>query len=179
MENIKHSFVTTTDLQQEINIDYIARHGLNTEMPFRSNRVVMRSKKLKSTAIFWKSGKLVCSGGNTEIQAKKIARRFARKAQLLGNPDVEFTKFKVVNIMSSCDLKTQLSLEKMAITNSDILYEPELNPYALYTFNKKIFFIFSTGKIIVHGGYSSSSDIKRSVSLVVKNIVKIKKSKKI
>lgn len=166
---IKYLFVTKVDLQQELDVDYIARHGCNTYMKYNASTVVMRSKRLNATAVYFRSGKMVCSGGTSRTEARRIARSFARKAQKLGNPFIEFTKFTVVNIVATIDLKRVLNLEKMAVVNPSISYEPELQPFAVFNSEDKTCLIFSTGKIIVHRGLKVS-DVKRSLRKLVSDV---------
>ena len=92
-------FVTEAELQQNIDLKYIARNGSNVIMG--ENEVTIESKKSKSIATLNKSGKLVSYGGNTKKQARKIARSFAWKVKLLGHPGVKFKiqRFRV----STCD----------------------------------------------------------------------------
>ena len=167
----KYLFVTKVDLQQrDLDIDYIARHGNNTCMKYNSNRVVVRSKKLNATAVIFKNGKMLCSGGRNREEAKRIARSLARIVQKLGNPKVEFTKFTVVNIVAIFDLKRVINLEKLAVRNPAISYESELQPFAVFSFEKKTRLLFSTGKILVHRG-KTVSDMKRSVKKLINDIL--------
>ena len=171
MSGIKYLFVTKVDLQHcDLDIENIAKCGFNTYMKYNASTVVMRSKRLNATAVIFKSGKMVCSGGTSKLEARRIARNFARKVQKLGNPEVQFTKFTVVNIVATFDLKRVINLEKLAARNSTISYEPELQPFAVLNFEKKICLIFATGKVIVHRG-KVVSDIKRIVRKLVNDVL--------
>ena len=72
--------------------------------------------------------------------------------------------------MAIFDLKRVINLEKLAVRNPAISYEPELQPFAVYNFEKKTCLLFSTGKIIVHRG-KTVSDIKRSVKKLINDIL--------
>ena len=170
MGRLSIKFVTKIDLQQQINIDHIARHGCNTYMEYNASEVRIESKMLNATAVISDHGKMLCFGGRYREEAKRIARSFARKVQKLGNPKVEFTKFTVVNIVAIFDLKRVINLEKLAVRNPAISYEPELQPFAVFSFEKKTWLLFSTGKIIVHLG-RTVSDMKRSVKKLINDIL--------
>ena len=167
---LKCSFDTKVNLQKPIDIDYIARHGNNTYMKYNSNRVVVRSKKLNATAVIFKNGVMLCSGGRNREEAKRIARILARKVQKLGNPKVKFTKFTVVSIKVNFDLN--INLEKLAIKYPSILYEPQLKKYAILTDKDTAYLkIYSAGKIIFNGRWFP--DIDRIVPILNKKNGKV------
>ena len=135
MGRLKIYFVCKADLGRKLNIDSIARKGLNTEMKYKSNHVIMRCKRNKATVIFYQAGKMVCFGGKTREEAKKITRQFARKAQKLGNPFIAFKYFQIQSIVCVYKLNRKIiNLEKIAIQNPKIKYEPELQPFASFKF---------------------------------------------
>ena len=152
-------FVCSADLRvgdNELDIRHIARFGLNTEMKYNSKWVTMRSKKLGAAARIYKSGKLVCVGGHTRVQAKKLTRQMSRIVQKLNNPHIKFTRFSVINIVSTIDIDQDINLEKFTLKNQfTTFYEPELHPWAACYMSqptKSTFLVFSSGKIIIHGG---------------------------
>lgn len=73
----------------------------------------MRLKIPKTTALIFASGKMVCTGAKNEECAKVAARKFAWIIQKLGNP-VQFTQFKIQNIVASCDIGFSVDLEYVA-----------------------------------------------------------------
>jgi transcription initiation factor TFIID TATA-box-binding protein len=54
----------------------------------------MRLTDPKTTALIFKSGKMVCTGAKSEDDSNRAARKYAKIIQTLGNP-VEFNDFKV------------------------------------------------------------------------------------
>jgi transcription initiation factor TFIID TATA-box-binding protein len=55
----------------------------------------MRLTDPKTTALIFKSGKMVCTGAKSEDDSNRAARKYAKIIQTLGNP-VEFNgKFKI------------------------------------------------------------------------------------
>ena len=73
----------------------------------------MRLKIPKTTALIFASGKMVCTGAKNEECAKVAAWKFAWIIQKLGNP-VQFTQFKIQNIVASCDIGFSVDLEYVA-----------------------------------------------------------------
>ena len=72
--------------------------------------------------------------------------------------------------MAIFDLKRVINLEKLAVRNPAISYESELQPFAVFSFEKKTRLLFSTGKILVHRG-KTVSDMKRSVKKLINDIL--------
>jgi transcription initiation factor TFIID TATA-box-binding protein len=50
--------------------------------------VTMKLRHPYTTASIWSSGKITCTGANTEEEAKTAARKFSRILQKLGNKDI-------------------------------------------------------------------------------------------
>lgn len=63
--------------------------------------ITMKLRKPSATASIWSSGKITCTGSETEEEAKIAARRFARTLQKLGFK-VRFHNFRVVNVLGTC-----------------------------------------------------------------------------
>ncbi|KAK6143682.1 hypothetical protein DH2020_024030 [Rehmannia glutinosa] len=161
-DNIKPSpiiqnIVSTVNLDCKLNLQSIASKALNAEYnPNRFSAVIMRIKEPKTTALIFKSGKVVCTGAKTEEASKIAARKFARIVQKLGFP-VNFVNFRIQNIVASCDVRFVIRLESMAATCSDeehsAVYEPELFPGLIYRTNnsKVVILVFASGKIVIAG----------------------------
>ena len=65
--------------------------------------VTMKLRQPYTTASIWSSGKITCTGANSEDQAKTAARRYARLLQKLGF-SARFTNYRVVNVLGTCNL---------------------------------------------------------------------------
>jgi transcription initiation factor TFIID TATA-box-binding protein len=81
----------------------------------------MRIRNPKTTALIFASGKMVMTG------AKWLAsRKYARIVQKLGF-NAKFSKFKIQNIVGSCDVKFPICLEGLAYSHGQFSsYEPEV-----------------------------------------------------
>ena len=152
------NIVATCNLAVELELKTIALHARNAEYnPKRIAAVLMRIREPKTTALIFKSGKMVVTGkshnpsfpichgpffpvspdsssqicqpgAKSEEQARNAARKYARIIQKLDFP-ARFTEFKIQNIVASCDVKFPIRLEGLAYKHSHYSsYEPELFP---------------------------------------------------
>lgn len=73
------------DLGCTLDLISINAHTRNSEYnPMRFNGVVMRIREPRSTALIFKSGKIVCTGARNEHDALLASKKFARIIQKLG-----------------------------------------------------------------------------------------------
>lgn len=63
--------------------------------------ITMKLRRPQATASIWSSGKVTCTGAETEAEAKIAARKIARSLQKLGFK-VRFNNFRVVNVLGTC-----------------------------------------------------------------------------
>lgn len=154
--------VATIDLGCELNLMKINSRTRNSEYnPLRFNGVVMRIRDPRSTALIFRSGKIVCTGARNEHDALLASKKFARIIQKLGF-NIKFINFRVQNIVATCDLRFPIKLENLHHVHGQFSrYEPELFPGLIYRMIKPriVLLIFVNGKIVFTGG-KSRQDIK-------------------
>ena len=61
----------------------------------------MRVREPKTTALIFKSGKVVVTGAKNEDTARDAARKYARIIQKVGFQDVKFIDFKIQACLAS------------------------------------------------------------------------------
>jgi len=148
------NIVSTVNLNCKLNLKNIALHARNAEYnPRRFAAVVMRLRRPKTTALIFSSGKMVCTGAKNEDASKIASRKFARIVQKLGNP-IQFSTFKIQNIVGSCDVGFPIDLEHISDNQPDFCsYEPEVFPGLIYRMldPKLVLLIFVSGKIVLTG----------------------------
>ncbi|CAK7237925.1 TATA-binding protein (TBP), partial [Sporothrix bragantina] len=113
----------------------------------------MRIRDPKTTALIFASGKIVVTGAKSEDDSKLASRKFVRVIQKLGF-ETKFTDFKIQNIVASCDTKSALRLEGLALRHHNFSsFEPELFPGLIYRMirPKVVLLIFVSGKVIFTG----------------------------
>ena len=108
------NIVSTANLKCHLDLRQIALKAKNAEYnPKRFAAVIMRIKEPKTTALIFSSGKMVCTGARSEEDSRKAAKQYAKIIRKLGY-EVSFKEFKIQNIVGSCDVKFQISLEGLS-----------------------------------------------------------------
>ena len=165
------NIVSTVDLGCPINLKEIALQAQNTQyIPNKFSGLIMRIKEPKATALIFSTGKMVCLGAKTEEESKNACRKFGKILKNLNYP-ISLKKFKIQNIVSSCNVKFKIPLPKLSnhiikyLGAKRISYEPEVFPGLIYHYYNDIdnnseenggksnivFLIFSSGNIVIAG----------------------------
>jgi transcription initiation factor TFIID TATA-box-binding protein len=149
------NIVATCNLACDLDLKTIAMYARNAEYnPKRFAAVIMRIRDPKTTALIFRSGKMVVTGAKSEADARTAARKYARIIQKLEFP-ARFADFKIQNMVGSCDVKFPIRLEGLAYKHSHYSsYEPELFPGLIYRMvqPKIVLLIFVSGKVVLTGG---------------------------
>ncbi|XP_021919781.1 TATA-box-binding protein-like [Zootermopsis nevadensis] len=144
--------VSTVNLACPLDLMKINFRTRNSEYnPSRFSGIVMRIREPHTTALLFKSGKMVVTGARNEDDSRLAARKYARIIQKLGFP-VKFLDFKIQNIVGTCDLRFPIRVEclnQMYVYS----YEPELFPGLIYRMVKPrvVLLIFVNGKLVMTG----------------------------
>ena len=151
---------STVNLKCELDLRDIALKARNAEYnPKRFAAVIMRIREPKTTALIFKSGKMVCTGAKSEEESRKAARLFAKTIQKIGYENVKFSDFTIQNIVGSCDLKFPIQIDTLYIDHAKFSqYEPEIFPGLIYRMfdPKVVLLIFASGKIVLTGAKKRS-----------------------
>lgn len=124
--------VCNLNLRCHINLRDLAVRGHNVIHSGNSTKAEMKLKKPPISACVWSSGKLLCFGAKTELDCVSGARRVARQIQKLGYA-CRFDNFRINNTLTFSVLPFGLQLDRFANDYSpSVIYEPELNPDAVY-----------------------------------------------
>ena len=113
----------------------------------------MRIREPKTTALIFKSGKVVCTGAKSEDISHSSAKMYAKQIRKLGFP-IKLSDFKIQNVVASCDLQFQIGLEGLANEHYKFCrYDPELFPGLIYRLTKPklVMLIFNSGKVVFTG----------------------------
>jgi transcription initiation factor TFIID TATA-box-binding protein len=122
----------------------------------------MRINEPKTTALIFRTGKMVLMGAKAVNDAKLAGRKFAKILIKVGFK-VRFLDFKVCNMVGSVDVNFPVNLQEMKLRHnlfSD--YEPERFPGLIYRMlaPKVVVLAFITGKIILTGAKSRDDLVK-------------------
>ena len=132
--------------------------------------LVYRIKEPKAAFLIFKSGKVVCTGTKSAIEAQTALEVTTANLNDIGVEVLPNPKIEVVNIVASGDMKIEnlnLNQVAMALGLENIEYEPEQFPGLVFRMKepKVVILIFSTGKVICTGARS-----KEDVELALINM---------
>ncbi|XP_036936278.1 TATA-box-binding protein-like isoform X2 [Acanthopagrus latus] len=143
--------MSTMNLGCCLDLDFIAHRAWNVE--YKPNKffkgLVMRIREPRTTAVVYKSGKIMCTGTKSVQQARLGARKCARKVQKLGFP-VRPLNFKIQTMTAKWKI-FPLHLQRFS-QHQNCSYDPELFPGLIYEVSPGITAtIFSSGSICLSG----------------------------
>ena len=171
------NIVSTADLCCKLDLRNIALQAKNAEYnPKRFAAVIMRIRHPKTTALIFASGKMVCTGAKSEQDSRTAARTYAKVISKLGY-NVKFTNFTIQNIVGSCGVNFNISLEGLYASNGKhCSYEPELFPGLIFKMvePKIVLLIFVSGKIVLTGA-KKKEQIYEGFRIIYNLLVKYKK----
>ncbi|XP_056648729.1 uncharacterized protein LOC130453144 [Diorhabda sublineata] len=157
--------VSTVDLNTTLDLETINARTRNSEYnPARFHGVIMRLREPRTTALIFRSGKIVCTGARHEYDGLLASKKFARIIQKLGF-SIKFSNFKVQNLVATCDLRFPIKLENLNMMHGQFSsYEPELFPGLVYRMVKPrlVLLIYVNGKIVFTGA-KNREDIKEAL----------------
>ena len=167
---IIQNIVSTIDLGCKINLKEVALQAQNSYYaPNKFSGLIMRIKEPKTTALIFSIGKMVCLGAKNEEQSKAACKKFGKILKNLNYP-ITLKKFKIRNIVSSCEVKFKIPLLKLYfhilkyLDKKRVTFESEFFPGLIYhcddNYKKSedniqksnmVFLVFASGKMIITG----------------------------
>jgi transcription initiation factor TFIID TATA-box-binding protein len=121
--------------------------------------LVFHTKRPKTAILMFRTGKMVCTGGRSEKEARKALRKIVRKLKMMGMVICGKLRIKVQNIVASVILGGKVDLEGFYEAGGKIglggrmMYEPEQFPGIIYRMEdpKAVILIFASGKLVCTG----------------------------
>ena len=120
--------------------------------------VTSRIVNPKSTALFFGSGKVVCTGTKTKNAARLALHKFVRMVRGL-KLQVSMYNFEIQNVVASATLPYMVDLSALRTRcGAEASYEPELFPGMIYRpcHTHLVFLIFSSGRTVITGAKNTS-----------------------
>eukprot|EP00667_Euglena_gracilis_P016433 EG_transcript_17190 len=146
--------VTACWLGTTLELRDIAVKARNAEFnPKKFPACVIRLPEPRTTALVFKSGKMVVTGAKDFTSAKRATKKFALLVRRLGF-DVTLRQFRISNMVGTMDVKLPVAVEQFASHyQSDTYYEPEIFPGAMYymTEPRCVCTVFCSGRITIAG----------------------------
>lgn len=148
-----NNVVCSFSVRCHLNLKEIALNGSNVEYRRENGMVTMKLRHPYTTASIWSSGKITCTGANSEDQARVSARKFSRILQKLDDKyaNIRIKNWRIVNVLGTCTLPFAIKITPFSQHFREASYEPELHPGVTYKikYPKATLKIFSTGSITV------------------------------
>jgi transcription initiation factor TFIID TATA-box-binding protein len=139
-----------------VDLKEIAMSVKNAEYnPRRFMSVVIRLRDPRTTALLFRSGKLLITGARTEHQTRLAARQCARLVQKLGHPNVTFNDFTISNMVGAADVRFPVNLPLLANAHAAYCdFESEIFPAVIYRMQHPnvVALIFVNGKVVLTAG---------------------------
>ena len=127
---------------------HLSHHTLLTITAFRGGNHRIRAPK--TTALIFSSGKMVCTGAKTEALAKLRENTPKSSVSLVSQRS---SKFKIQNMVGSCDVKFPIRLEGLAWSHGPLPNtSPTFRVSSTMQMPKIVLLIFVSGKIVLTGG---------------------------
>ena len=104
-----NNVVSSFNVRCHLKLREIALNGINVQYRKEHGRVTMKLRRPYTTAFIWSSGKITCTGANSEDQARIAARRFSRILQKLGF-NTRFCNYRVVNVLGTVTLPFAINI---------------------------------------------------------------------
>jgi transcription initiation factor TFIID TATA-box-binding protein len=133
--------------------------------------LVFRLKRPKTAILIFNSGKMVCTGAQSEKEAKRAIKNVIRELKKSGIIIPGKPEIKVVNMVASVNLSGRIELEEAAYNLGKTMYEPEQFPGLIYRVDdpKVVFLIFASGKLVCTGA-TKEEDVYKAVGNLHKRL---------
>lgn len=176
-----NNVVCSFSVRCHLNLKEIALSGSNVEYRKENGMVTMKLRHPYTTASIWSSGKITCTGANSEDQAKVSARKFSRILQRLDDKykDIRIKNWRIVNVLGTCTLPFAIKIVPFSQAFKEASYEPELHPGVTYKIKipKATLKIFSTGSITVTA--PSVANVQAAIEHIYPKVFEFQKRKEV
>ena len=163
------NLVCSVSLGIDVDPKAIAMRARNAEYnPKRFAAVILRLREPKSTALLFRTGKLICAGARSIPLAQLACHKYTRLVQRLQYPAATCSGFSVINLVATLNTRFPIRLEALAHEHGEwCSYEPELFPGLVYRVEepKCVVLCFVSGKCVVTGA-KSMDEVKRCVEFI-------------
>ena len=165
LEAVIQNTVCTCNVGSTIYLPGLARAlKIGEYNPKRFAAVTFRLRYPKTTALFFGSGKIVCTGAKNKNSARLALLYYVDLIRKRLGLNVSIYDFEIQNIVASADVGFPISLEKVCTHyNKESSYEPELFPGLIFRSQELpvVFLIFDSGRLVITGA-KNKKDIKES-----------------
>jgi transcription initiation factor TFIID TATA-box-binding protein len=137
--------------------------------PERFPGAIYRVKEPKTALLFFRSGKIVCTGAKSLESVETVINDMVGRLKKAGIPKLKEPKIVVQNIVATTDLGAELKLNAIALSLGleKVEYEPEQFPGLVYRVDdpKVVALLFGSGKVVCTGA-KKIEDIEFAVEII-------------
>ena len=172
IENI----VATVILDQTLDLNLIESRVPNvTYQPDQFPGLILRLEKPKTTALIFKSGKMVVTGAKSTSQLIDAVKKIIKLLRKHGIKIISKPRIQIQNIVASGDIDYYVNLEKAAYLLENSMYEPEQFPGLIYRMRnpRVVLLIFSSGKMVITGA-KEEREVEEAVHKIAKKLKELK-----
>lgn len=171
IENI----VATVILDQGLDIAKIEEKVRDaTYQPDQFPGLVLRLDKPKSTALIFRSGKMVVTGAKSTDQLINVVKKIIKLLMSAGIDITSKPRIQIQNIVASGDLNANVNLERAAYMLEDSMYEPEQFPGLIHRMREPavVLLMFSSGKMVITGA-KEEREVENAVKKTAENLKRL------
>jgi transcription initiation factor TFIID TATA-box-binding protein len=127
----------------------------------------------KAAALIFGSGKVVCTGANSPVNAKIAIDKVIKGLHEIGVKAPKKVRMRIENIVARAKINENLNLNQIAFSLKNVEYEPEQFPGLVYRMKdpKVAFLLFGSGKVVCTGA-RKIKDVKIAVEKLEKKLRK-------
>lgn len=166
IEIIIENVVATAKIGNNLDVEKIAKKFSNTKYNRKKfPGAIIQLRSPRTTILLFRTGSVVCTGTKSEEKAKNALYSFTNQLEEFGiDLGHGLSDIKIENIVSSCNLGSQVHLEKAARVLPRSMYEPEQFPGIIHRLHypKTVILLFASGKLVCTGA-KITNDIDLSV----------------
>ena len=152
---IIQNIVCTCNIGSTLYLPGLARklHGSEYNAK-RFSAVTFRLKYPKTTALFFGSGKMVCTGAKNINEARLGIIKYVNLVRKRMKIETTIYDFHIQNMVASANVGFPIALESLCIHyGKESSYEPELFPGLIFRMDDcpAVFIIFLSGRLVITG----------------------------
>ncbi len=169
------NIVGTTGLEHDIPLEKMAAALPNTEYnPEQFPGLVIRIRQPKTSALIFRSGKVVITGAKSMEEMKETITAIKKHLEKINVKIIVDPDITVQNVVASGNINIDLNLNVLAVKLRNTEYEPEQFPGLVYNLDggKATFLLFSNGKIVCTGT-KGREEIEKAVEKLKENLKKV------
>jgi transcription initiation factor TFIID TATA-box-binding protein len=146
--------VASATLDQKVDLNAIVKGFPGVEYrPEQFPGLVFRLKRPKTATLVFSSGKMVCTGGRSENEARRAIKNVVKELKNGGIIIIRKPELRIQNIVASASLGGKVDLERAVGAIGRTMYEPEQFPGLIYRMDepKVVILLFASGKLVCTG----------------------------